>query len=347
MTIKLGIAAVLAAAGGLTAAGAWAAGAAQPLRLAQATDIRQEDRRADRREDRQEDRRADRREDRQEDRRADRREDRQEDRRADRREDRQEDRQADRRMDDDDNPAQVRVPLERGADGTVDVDALLDALAVRLDEGARELQIRNGSLTQEEARDLLLAVDAGQNLLARIGGLLPGDGLERSVRFKGAVDARVQRQPDGSLRLNIRDVDLGDLAAAQLATDLATLTGFDRVRIRGVDADGNRIRVEYRADKGLTHDQVRADRRGGGGEREARREDRSGHRGGRAERIARRDRSGRAERPERRERAERPERAERAERAERPERVERIDRSGPSERVERVERVESGNSGRH
>jgi len=325
MTLKRSIAAVLAAAGSLSIAGAWAAGSAQPLRLAQAADIRQEDHQADRREDRQ----ADRRDDRQEDRQADRREDRQ----ADRRDDRQEDRRTDRRMDGDDNPAQVRVPLERGGDGTIDVGALLDALSVRLDEGARELQIRNDSLTQEEARALLLAVDAGQNLLARIGELLPGDGLERGVRFKGAVDARVQRQPDGSLRLNIRDIELGELAAAQLATDLATLTGFDRVRIRGLDAEGNRIRVEYRAEKGLTHDQVRADRRGGR-ERDALREDRPG----RAEQIARRERSGRAERPER---------AERRERVERPERVERIDRSGPSERVERVERVESGNSGRH
>lgn len=279
MSLRLCIAAAFAAAGALAGAGA---GAAEPLLLAQASDVRQEDRRADRREDRQEDRRAD------------------------------------RRMDAEDNPAQVRVPLERAADGALDVSALLDAIAARVDEGAREIQIRNESPTQEEARALMLSVDAGQNLLARIGALLPGDGIERSVSFKGLVDARVQRQPDGSLRLNVRDIDIGDLAAAQLATDLATLTGFDRVRIRGVDAEGNRVRVEFRADKGLTHEQIRADRRGG-----------------RAERVARGDRIEREDRPDR------------SGPSERVERLERPDRSGPSERVERVERSESGNSGRH
>lgn len=305
MSLRLCIASAFAAAGALAGAGAWAAGTSQPLLLAQAADVRQEDRRADR----------------------------QEDRRADR--------QEDRRMDAEDNPAQVRVPLERAADGTLDVDGLLEAIAARVGDGARELQIRNDAPTQEEARALLLAIDAEQNLLARIGALLPGDGLERSVSFKGPVDARVQRQPDGSLRLNVRDIDIGDLAAAQLAADLANTTGFDRVRIRGVDAEGNRIRVEFRADKGLTHEQIRADRRGGRSGRDMAREDRSGHGGARAERVARSDRIEREDRPDRSGPSGRVERVERVERMERP------DRSGPSERVERVERSESSNSGRH
>lgn len=72
-------------------------GADDPL-IAQAGDVRQEDRRVDRqldrREDRREDRRLERREDRREDRQFDRREDRREDRQIDRREDRHEDRRS-------------------------------------------------------------------------------------------------------------------------------------------------------------------------------------------------------------------------------------------------------------
>ena len=91
------------------------------LVVAQANDVRQEDRRADR----QMDRREDRREDRQLDRREERREDRQMDRREDRQMDRREDRQADRREDHRSNAGgELRgldranhVAGERGRDG--------------------------------------------------------------------------------------------------------------------------------------------------------------------------------------------------------------------------------------
>src|SRR5262245_26345559 len=256
----------------------------EPLLLAQAGDVRQEDRRADRREDRQ----------------------------------------ADRRQDRIDNPAEVRVPLPRGADGTIDIPALLASIEAKVNAGAREIQVRNDSLTQEEARALLLATDASQNLFARIAAALPSDGTPRHVTFRGAVDARLQRQPDGSLRLIVRDINVGDLTPeqrAQLATDLSQTTGFNRVRIRGVDAQGNRVRVEFRADKGLTRNE-------GGTARTAAQAAGDGRQGrdDRAERMVRNDRSDRGERGER---------------------IERLDRSGSSDRVERPERSGSSNSGRH
>ncbi len=273
MLTRLGIAAVITALGPLAGIAAGAA-AGEPLRLAQATDVRQEDRRAD------------------------------------------------RRMDPADGRAEERVPLPRNADGTLDVPALLTSIGARVDAGAREIQIRNDSLTQEEARALLLAIDTNQNLLARIGTALPNDGVERNVTFRGAVDARVQREPDGSLRLIVRDIDIGDLTAAQraqLAMDLSKTTGFDRVRIRGVDASGNRVRVEFRADRGLVRNEG-----GDGRTRQVQQDQREGRHG-------------------------RDERADRTARIDRGDRVERVDRSGSSDRVERVERVErsGSNSGPH
>lgn len=275
MLTRLSLVAAIAALGPLAGVSAGAA-ADEPLRLAQANDIRQQDRRAD------------------------------------------------RQMDPADERAEVRVPLPRNADGTIDIPALLGSISARVGAGAREIQIRNDSLTQEEARALLLAVDANQNLLARIGAALPNDGVERNVTFRGAVDARVQREPDGTLRLRVRDINIGgltDAQRAQLAMNLGKTAGFDRVRIEGVDAQGNRIRIEFRADKGLTRNEARVDRRGG-------------QVAGDDQREGRQSRDGRAERSGRSERADR---------------VERVDRSGSSERVERVERVDrsGSNSGRN
>jgi len=157
---RLGIAAFIAALGPLTGISA-AVAADEPLRLAQPTDVRQEDRRAD------------------------------------------------RRMDPADN-REVRVPLPRNTDGTIDVTTLLTNIDARVDAGAREIQIRRDSLTPDEARALLLTPE-GRDLLVRIGALLPNDGVERNVTFRGATDARVrvQREPNGSLRLIVRDIDTG------------------------------------------------------------------------------------------------------------------------------------------
>ena len=242
---------------------------------------------------------------------------RQEDRRADRQEDRRADRQEDRRIEREreqeneverEREAEVRFTVPRNPDGTVNFAALIDAVR------------------------------------AQIADLLPNDGVEHKVTLRGAVDIRVERKPDGTLRARIEDVDLGNLSAQQreqLAQQLAAQLHLERLRIRGFDAQGNRVRVEFRADRGVVRNEARFERR------EERRENRV-ERAEREQRAERRERVERRERPEREQRAERPERAEkpeRPERAEKPERPERAERAERTERPERIERADR--SGRH
>jgi hypothetical protein len=299
-----------------------------PLLLAQITDVRQEDRQADRLADRQ----------------------------------------ADRRQGDD--GLQARVPLPRTAAGEVDVGALLPALDANFDNGIREIQVRDSSLTPVEARNLFLAETASANLLRQIGDQMPTGNGEWTVRFRsGTVDARVQRQPDGSLRARVEGADLTGLTAAQRADLARTLsqTGFDRVRVEGVDADGKRVRTEFRADRGLVKNVVQGsgnlargadDARRAADDSGVRREDRradrqddsradsgsnrgSVDRSGSSERVTNAsDRQERGQRPDRGERPNRPERSERADRPDRPDRPERADRPDRPDRPERVERAE-------
>jgi hypothetical protein len=196
---------------------------------------------------------------------------------------------------------EARVALPRRADGTPDTDALLDQVRGRLAAGAVEIQFRGDGLSAQEAQQLLL----DGRVLADLAAALPDDGVERHVRLRGAVEARVQRNEEGRLRARVEDIRLGSLTPEQradLARRLAAEGGFDRVRIRGTDAGGERVRIEFRDDRGIVRNESR-------GERMARIEH---------------DRRGR----DRVERAERPERAERMERRERVERAERPDRSG-------------------
>ena len=203
--------------------------------------------------------------------------------------------------------AEVKLAAPLTAAGAIDTQKLLALVRDQLAAGAREIQFRGVTLTAADVQSLLLSTSASQNLLAEIAALLPKDGLERKVTLRGAVDVRVTRQPDGTVRARIEDVNLGNLTPeqrAQLAQQLAAL-GFTRVEIRGVDASGKRVRVEFRADRGVA------------------RNDDDGRRG---ERVA--DARGRNDRRVASDRPERLERPERAERAERTERVERPDHSG-------------------
>jgi hypothetical protein len=278
---------------------------------------------------------------RQEDRRADRQADRREAEPQDvRREDRQEDRQQDRRAEA--NEVEVKLAVPRNADGTINETQLVNDIKARLAAGATEIQVRG--LTAQDAKALIAS---NQNLLADLAKLLPNDGVERQVRLRGAVDARIQRNDEGELRARIEGIDLGTLTPAQradLARQLATQAGLDRLRIRGVDANGARVRVEFRDDRGIVKNEAKG---AGNNERRAQRADRVA----RLEANDQRGRRGGADRPERAERAERAERVERVERAERPERVERVERPERVERAERVERVERverpDRSGRH
>jgi len=286
----------------------------------------------------------------------DRREDRQADQRVEpndvRREDRQADRQADRRAEA--NEVEVKLAVPRNADGTINETQLVNDVKARLAAGATEIQVRG--LTAQDAKALLAS---NQNLLVDLAKLLPNDGIERQVRLRGAVEARVQRNDEGELRARIEGIDLGSLTPAQradLARQLATKAGLDRLRIRGTDSTGARVRVEFRDDRGIVKNEAKG---AGQNEHRAQRAEpakpaqpaQRAEPAARAERMARLDaddRSGRrggADRPERAERAERPERMERAERPERMERVERPERVERAERVERVERPDR--SGRH
>jgi hypothetical protein len=278
---------------------------------------------------------------RQEDRRADRQADRREAEPQDvRREDRQEDRQQDRRAEA--NEVEVKLAVPRNADGTINETQLVNDIKARLAAGATEIQVRG--LTAQDAKALIAS---NQNLLADLAKLLPNDGVERQVRLRGAVDARIQRNDEGELRARIEGIDLGTLTPAQradLARQLATKAGLDRLRIRGVDATGARVRVEFRDDRGIVKNEAK-----GAGKNDRRATPATpaqpAQRAQPAERVARIDAD---DRRGRRGGADRPERAERVERAERPERVERVERPERVERAERVERVERPDrSGRH
>ena len=245
---------------------------------------------------------------------------------------RQEDRLAERQVEAMEERAEVKLPVPRTAAGAVDVTALLASVQAQIAQGAREIQFRGVTLSAAEVQSLLLNTNTAPNtnLLRSIANLLPNDGVERDVRLRGAADVRVQRQENGMLRVRIEGVDLSSLSATQragLAQQLAAQLGLDRVRIRGVDADGNRVRLEFRADKGLVENESSGRGRSGAqvarsstaaevrDRQEDRRDDRREDRG-----IGQLENRGRIERAERIERVERPERTERVERADRPDR---------------------------
>src|SRR5262245_51863637 len=113
-----------------------------------------------------------------------RQEDRQADRQQDRQADRQQDRQADRRVEA--NEVEVKLALPRNADGTVNQTQLLNDVRAQVAAGTTEIQFRGAT-----AQDAQLLLD--QKLFAALAPLLPNDGVERSVRLRGAFDARLQR----------------------------------------------------------------------------------------------------------------------------------------------------------
>ncbi|HXF94280.1 MAG TPA: hypothetical protein VNK46_16120 [Nitrospiraceae bacterium] len=251
--------------------------------------------------------------------------------------------------------ATIRGALPRTPSGAVDLAQVREVVAGRFAQGARAVQFRDFTLDVEESRSLLLSVERNQNLLAHVGAALPADGVERTVTFRGVVDgqqveARVQRQEDGTLRARIEGVHVGTLSDAdreQLVQRLSQQTGFERVRLEGFDGGGNRVRTEFRVDSGLVRNEVKSEGRGrpdGGsvrtdGRQAERRDDRRLDRqmDRRDERIVERHEDRRIDR-QGDGRVERIERNQRVERVERVERIERSDRSGRTERPERPDR---------
>ena len=263
--------------------------------------------------------------------------------------------------------AEVKLDVPRSADGTVDVDKLLSEVDGLLMQGVRRIGFRDASLTQDEARSLVLRIEG--NLLGELAARLPNDGVERKITLRCDVDVRVQRQKNGELRASIKDIFVGsptEARRAEFTEQLAAQYGFDRLTIRGVDADGNHIRVEFRADQGIVRNEARPGYRlveGGRGKDKHERHAKSKwrHHDGHSEQYADRgkdrnwdraeqrddygkDRNERQAKADRKDRGERYAKADRKERAERPERsekrIERAERHVKFERPERREKVE-------
>ena len=261
----------------------------------------------------------------------------------------------------DERRAEMKLDVPRSGDGSIDVEALISEVDNLVSRGVREIRFRDATLSQDEARSLVLRIEG--NLLGDLAARLPNDGVQRQITLRGDVDFRVQRQKNGELRASIKDIFVGsptEARRAEFTEQLAAQYGFDRLTIRGVDADGSRIRVEFRADQGIVRNEARPGfRLVDGGETHADR-GKHKHRGehhakwgkhhGRSEHHAHhgKDRSwDRAERDDGSERHAKFERKERGERQEwRDKGKERVERHARFERKERAERPEWRDHGR-
>jgi len=195
--------------------------------------------------------------------------------------------------------------------------------------GVREVEVRGLNLTPQQVNQAFLSPDRSTNVLVQISSQLrPGQEIE--FRTTDGQRFRVENE-GGQLRVRIRDAVVQDQAG--LARFLSA-SGVGRVEIRGVDAAGNRIRLEVR-DGVVKRDEGREDRSGRG------QEGTSAIDRGRDLRI----RAGERAELERARREDRVEKAERPEQVQRPERPDRVERPGQVERIERPERLER--SGRH
>ncbi len=168
--------------------------------------------------------------------------------------------------------AEAQLAVPRGGDGTIDVQALVNGVENLIEGGVRQIHFRHDTLTQDEAKSLILRTEG--NLLGELSARLPNDGIQRQITVRGDVDLRVQRLANGELRAKIDDIFVGsptEARRAEFTQQLAAQYGFDRLTIRGVDAEGNRIRVEFRADRGIVRNEARAGHRERGEDHAARR----------------------------------------------------------------------------
>ena len=200
--------------------------------------------------------------------------------------------------------AEAQLSVPRSADGkTIDVTALLTGVENLIENGVRQIHFRHGALTQADAKSLIL--QTGGTLLGELATRLPSDGIQRQITLRGDVDVRVQRLANGELRARIDDIFVGsptEARRAQFTEQLAAQYGFDRLTIRGVDAEGNRIRVEFR-DGVIVRNEARAPH-GDGGEKHAdHRKDKKEH-GGDHDKWAKRDSGGEHDADHRKDRSE-------------------------------------------
>ena len=199
------------------------------------------------------------------------------------------------------------TPSQTGADLVKDVN-------MQLSKGVGEVQVRG--LTSKQVDDLkFLSTTATDNGLVKIGSQLkPGQHVD--FRTTDGQRFRVKMTDSGQLRYRLRDVNLGTMTAQDLAK---AFPAGSRVEIRGVDAQGNRIRYEVRNGV-VKKDEVKADHRGGGREGTSATINKSDRDRGKDLDHSMRGRD-RAE-------GERMERADRSERTERREQHEKSERSG-------------------
>jgi hypothetical protein len=130
--------------------------------------------------------------------------------------------------------AEVRLTVPRKADGTVDTQALLSQVKTAAAGGAREIQLRDRTLTDAEMQQLLSA-----SFLSDLAKALPSGPGEHQIRIRGATDIRVQMTGNGALRVRIEKADLTAAQRDALIQQLRT-AGFDRVRIDGGPDRANR-----------------------------------------------------------------------------------------------------------
>ena len=127
-------------------------------------------------------------------------------------------------------PVELSVPTS-----TIDAAAVLVSVQVQVAQGIREIQF-SGVAPADLQAFVLSSSNPAQSVLARLGALLPSDGVERSVTLRGTDDSgvRVERADDGTLRARVENVaGLTPELLTQIQEQLAPL-GFSRIALRGV-----------------------------------------------------------------------------------------------------------------
>jgi hypothetical protein len=129
---------------------------------------------------------------------------------------------------------QVELSVPTNPRGMIDTAAVLESVQTRVAQGAREIRFSGVAAADLQAL-ALSSSNPAQSVLARLGALLPSDGVERGVTLGGASDSRVcvQRADDGTLRARVENVTgLTPELLTQIREQLAAL-GFSRIDLRG------------------------------------------------------------------------------------------------------------------
>ena len=130
---------------------------------------------------------------------------------------------------------QVELPAPMTPTGMIDTAAVLAGVQTEVAHGTREIHFR-GVAPEDLQAFALSSSNPAQSVLARLGALLPSDGVERGVTLRGADGSgvRVERADNGTLRARVENVaGLTPELLTQIQEQLAPL-GFSRIALRGV-----------------------------------------------------------------------------------------------------------------